>query len=70
MQAYQGYFENGRFISFDGNTIPDCKLAIVTVVSEPKSRMSIWNDFFQAIQASDENVHDFERIDLSRDIDL
>ena len=77
MQAYQGYFENGQFISLETVKIPERKRAILTVLDEPikecseNKQLIAFQDFFDAINASDEEIPEtFERVNFSRPIDL
>lgn len=62
IQAFQGYFESGRFISPDIATIPEHKKVIVTVLDEPvlnrdseRNRLA-WNKFFSDIAECDEKL--------------
>jgi len=77
MQAYQGYFEGGKFISPNVLEIPEHRRIILTVLDEPvqerygNEQAKAWQVFFNAINASDEKVpENFERIKFSQEIDL
>ncbi|MDR1538668.1 MAG: hypothetical protein LBU32_11870 [Clostridiales bacterium] len=76
LQAYQGYFENGRFYT-SGRTIPipERKQIILTILEEAAQDetmtkdLAAMDDFINAIKASDEAVPEFERIKL-REVEL
>jgi hypothetical protein len=72
LQAYQGYFENGRFYTA-GQTIPipERQQIILTILEEPPVQdetmtkdLAAMDDFINAIQASDETVPEFKRLKL------
>jgi len=77
MQAYQGYFEGGKFVSPSTVEIPEHRRVILTVLDEPmqehygNEQAKVWQVFFDTINASDEKVpENFERIKFSQKIDL
>ncbi len=77
MLAYQGYFENGQFVSLDAVKVPDQRRVILTVLDEIVQKPSenkqagALREFFDAINASDEEVPEiFERVKFSREIDI
>jgi hypothetical protein len=82
MQAYQGYFENGRFITADTVKIPERRRIILTVLDEPvedsiviKQRKAI-KRFINDVCACEEPLSPVfdeivsQRADLSREVDL
>lgn len=78
MEAYQGYFENGRFIPFDEVSIPERKRAIVTILDEPieeetkaEKQRKAFETFIKEIKACDEEIPEhFERVNFTRELDL
>jgi len=77
MQAYQGYFENGQFISLDAAKIPERKRTILTVLDEPienrleNEQLIALQEFFDAVNASNEKIPEtFERVNFLRPVDL
>ena len=84
MQAFQGYFKNGRFIPQNNARIPEDKLAIVTVMDTPApteemlrlQRWEAWRTFIRKIEEDDEDLPpEFEeilshRFNISREIEL
>ncbi|MCL2018736.1 MAG: hypothetical protein FWG70_03160 [Oscillospiraceae bacterium] len=75
-QAYEGYFKNGNFFAA-GRTIkiPDDRRIYITILDEPvrneatEQRLTALDDFFTAIEASDEVVPEFERVKF-REVDI
>jgi hypothetical protein len=77
MQAYQGYFEGGKFVSSGTVEIPERKRVILTVLDEPvqerheNKQAEAWQEFFDTVNASDEKIPEtFERVNFSQKIDL
>jgi hypothetical protein len=78
MQAYEGYFENGRFFPIGPQvSIPGRRHVIVAVLDEPAQRTdetaqaAAWREFFDAVNASDEEIPEtFERVNFTRKVDL
>jgi len=77
MQAYQGYFENGRFISLDTVKIPEHRLTILTVLDEPieehleNEQLTALQEIFDTVNASSEKTPEtFERVNFLRPVDL
>jgi hypothetical protein len=77
MQAYEGYFENGRFYPTEHPVhMPGRRCAFIAILDEPAQseaiakRVAALDEFFAAIENSDENVPEFERIKFNRNIDL
>ena len=78
MQSYEGYFEQGgQFVPLGMVSIPARKRAIVTILDEQptqdealKERLAAIDEFFAAIEASDEEVPEFERVNFTREVDL
>jgi hypothetical protein len=70
MQAYEGYFNNGQFISIGKPvSIPSRRRVILTVFDEPiqaevvDTHAEAWCDFLQAIRSiEDEPTLEFERV--------
>ena len=66
-QAYEGYFENGRFHTA-GRTvaIPERKRVYITVLDEPvtdNENLEAWSNFFEGIEKIDtEPIAEFERV--------
>ena len=60
--TFQGYFERGRFISEEAVPVPEQKKAIVTILGEDARKSGenreAWQDFFEAIESSDEEIPD------------
>ena len=77
-QVYEGYFaEQDKFIPQGKGKIPLNKRAIVTILDEQpikneavKKRLAAIDEFIEAINASDEEVPDFERVNFKREVDL
>jgi len=76
MQAYEGYFENGRFIPFGTANIPNRRKARVTVFDETVPddvgrRLEELDELIAMVLASsDEEVPPFERAVLHREVEL
>lgn len=74
LQAYQGYFENGKFYTA-GRTlpIPERKQIIITILDEKDEnkdeQLAAMDAFIAAIKSSDEEVPEFERIKL-REVEI
>ncbi|MCL2600229.1 MAG: hypothetical protein FWD88_03510 [Treponema sp.] len=71
MQAYEGYFQGGRFYTVGVPVrIPEHRRIILTVLDEPvrdentAHRLAAIDRFLTAIDASDEEVPDFERVNF------
>ena len=77
MQAIEGYVENGRFFTA-GNALqmPERRRAFITILDEPPhdvmttERISAIDEFFSAIESSDERIPEFERVKFSREVEL
>jgi len=76
MQAYEGYFQDGRFYAAGTAVrIPERRRIILTVLDEPARdenaalRLDAIGKFLESIDASDEEVPDFERIKF-RDVEI
>jgi len=79
MQAYEGYFENGRFHTA-GQTIviPEFRRVFITVLEEPPRQLSsdenikrFWAEFDRMVdESSDEILYDehFQRLNTNRGI--
>lgn len=80
VQAYEGYFENGRFYTTGQIThIKGRRRAIVTILDEPAKEevtsetehAKAWREFFEASNASDEEVPEtFEKVNFKRETNL
>ena len=78
MQAYPAYCENGRIITVGNPIIPEGRKLIITILDEPatvrdsgiQQRVKALDKFFAAIEASDEEVPEFERVKFCREVDL
>lgn len=76
MQAYEGYFDRGRFIPLGTISIPERKRAIVTILDEPVSddaerRLEELDKLISLVDASShEEVPQFERSKLHREAEL
>ena len=66
-QAYEGYFENGKFYT-TGRTIqiPERRRVFITVLDEPvtdNEHIDAWQEFLQEIKKIDnEPLSEFERV--------
>ena len=75
-KAYDGYFENGRFIPFELVQIPERRKARVTIFEEVISddvskRLADFDNLVALIEAStNEQMPDFERINFARELNL
>ena len=76
MQTYEGYVENGRFFPIGSNlTVTGRRRAFVTILNEPARddetvrRLDALDKFFAEIEASDEEVPEFERVKL-REVEI
>ena len=77
-QVYEGYFaEQDKFIPQGKGKIPLNKRAIVTVLDEQpiknevlKKRLAAIDEFIEAVNISDEDVPDFERVSFTREVEL
>jgi len=76
LQTYEGYFENGRFHQTgQAVRIAGRRRAFVTILDEPAlddetvRRLAALDKFFADIDASNEEVPDFERVKL-REVEL
>jgi predicted DNA-binding antitoxin AbrB/MazE fold protein len=75
MQACKAYYENGRFVPLEILKIPEGSEAIITVLdskskNEVDRRRDAWDNFFSIIEASDEPIPEFEKIQLKREVAL
>ena len=81
MQAYEGYFERGRFVPLGVVKIPERKRTIITVLDEPvhsdaasddvNRRLKALDELDAMVDASaDEEVPLFERANLHREVEL
>jgi hypothetical protein len=77
MQAYEGYFENGCFYPLEQTErLPGRRRAFITILDEPAredviaGRLSALDEFFANIEASSEEVPEFERVKFTREADL
>jgi len=80
MQAYEGYFENGKFYPVAKLAkITGRKRAIITILDEPAKEdtaaetehAKAWREFFEAVNASDEEIPEtFEKVNFKREIKL
>jgi hypothetical protein len=77
MQTYEGYYEEGRFYPIGQMTgLSGRQRVLITILDEPEHdnatarRLAAINDFFAAIDASEENVPEFERIKFNREVNL
>lgn len=81
MEAYQGYFENGRFIPEDHAVIPERKKVIITVLDESavesrvqrqkKMMNEVWEDLGKCNPLPpefDEILN--QRVSIDRELDL
>jgi len=76
MQAYEGYFLDGRFHTADTKVrIPERRRTIMTVLDEPardenvSCRLAAIDEFLSVIDSCDEPVPDFER-DSFREVEI
>ncbi|MDR1559015.1 MAG: hypothetical protein LBS84_04805 [Clostridiales bacterium] len=76
-QILEGYFENGKFYPFEQATqITGRRRALITILDEPakdkaiSKRLAALDEFFDAIGASDEEIPEFERVNINRELDL
>jgi hypothetical protein len=76
VQAFQGYFERGRFIPFGAVSVPEHKRAIVTILDEAapddvRQRLEELDELVAMVHASiDEEMPLFERARFSREVEL
>ena len=82
MQAYEGYFDNGRFIPFGAANIPNRRKVILTVLDEPvknppkTDHVKAWEKFFEAMSDCDEPLGpEFDeslsqRVNFMREVDI
>ena len=82
MQAYQGYFKDGRFISLENVRIPENKRVIVTILDEAPPKINheenakAWREFFEEMKNIDEPLPDefdeiiSHRVNFTREVDL
>ncbi|MCL2010407.1 MAG: hypothetical protein FWG71_07660 [Synergistaceae bacterium] len=76
-QTYEGYIENGQFYPIGEVNIQGRRRVTLTVFNEPipeqkeTSQAEAWREFFEAVNASDEEVPEtFERVSFTREIPL
>ena len=77
-QVYEGYFiKQDKFVPQGIGKIPLNKRAIVTILDEQpiksealKERLAAIDEFIEAINASDEEIPDLERVSFKREVDL
>jgi len=74
MEAYDGYFENGNFHPAGQSIhIPGRRRAIITILDEPghndttAERLAAIDEFFSAIDSSNEDAPDFERLQITKE---
>jgi hypothetical protein len=78
MQTYEGYLEKNMFYPFEQSMKMSGRYhVIITVLEEAvidtkeKPQAKAWREFFDVINESEEEIPSvFERIDLSREIEL
>ncbi|MCL1820603.1 MAG: hypothetical protein FWG36_08125 [Oscillospiraceae bacterium] len=78
MQAYEGFFENGRFTPIGQPvSVKGRRRAVMTVFDDTMSSQAetlqakAWREFFEAVNASDEAMPEtFERVNFTREINL
>ena len=74
MQAYQGYYEAGRFRTLEGNNVMEQGKAILLFIDvtngESSKQLAAFDKFLDDVHASGEEPPEFERVNLSREIDL
>ncbi|GHU53291.1 hypothetical protein FACS1894200_13860 [Spirochaetia bacterium] len=81
--TFQGFFEDGRFVSSEPVKIPEGKKAIVSILDEEmerklealeetgKQQKADWEECLRLLDESmDEEVPDFPRAHLHREIDI
>lgn len=79
MQAYEGYFENGRiYIAGQTTHIKGKYRALITILDEPvqeeikseTKQAKAWREFFEVSNASDEEVPEiFEKVNFKREVE-
>ena len=76
MQAYQGYYDAGRFQTLDGNPVMERGNAILLFIKgisqaeEPNDQLEAFDEFMAAVRVSGEEPPEFVRANLAREIDL
>ena len=80
MQAYEGYFEDGRFFPLGGAVVPDGRRVIVTVLDESrgdvgKRQKAALARFREAMRNSEPLPPEFDevmsrRVNITRELDL
>ncbi|WP_010257285.1 hypothetical protein [Treponema primitia] len=72
--TFQGYFADGKFIPSEPIEIPEHKKAIVTILEEDpekSTKMSAWKECLRLLDESmDEEVPDFPRANLHREVEI
>ena len=70
LQAYEGYFENGRFYPIEPVSIQDRRRVIVTVLDEPvDEKPNTWAEFDKTVSGMNEKprLEDFPRCQFGRE---
>jgi hypothetical protein len=77
VRTYEGYYEEGRFYPIGQiSSLPSRQRVLITVLDEPEQdnatarRLAAIDGFFAAIDASEEDVPEFERVKFNREVDL
>jgi hypothetical protein len=77
MQTYEGYYEEGHFYPIGQMFGPSGRRRVlITILDEPghdditARRLAAINDFFAAIDVSEEDVPEFERVKFTREVDI
>lgn len=77
MRTYEGYYEEGRFYPIGQiSGLSGRRRVLITILDEPEHdntttrRLAALDDFFAAIDASEEDAPEFERVKFNREVDL
>ena len=74
-QSYQGYYTAGNFRTLDGIPVPrqgDAVLVFIdrTPLKDNNEQLAAFDEFMASIHGSGEEVPEFERARLHREVDL
>jgi DNA-binding transcriptional regulator WhiA len=77
VRTYEGYYEEGRFYPIGQiSSLPGRQRVLITILDESGQddavvrRLAAIDDFLAAIDASEEDVPEFERVKFNREVDL
>jgi hypothetical protein len=77
LRTYEGYYEEGHFYPTGQiSRLSGRQRVLITILDESEQdnatarRLAAIDDFFAAIDASEEEVPEFERVKFNREVDL